>query len=87
MLGAVYLFDWPVSNLLLASTERPMARGSLAGLERLVVLGGEFGSTSSMGLDRPLLDRSNRLNREWVGRSGGGLEVRMRRPAPIAALS
>ncbi len=26
-----------------------------------------------MGLDRPLLDRSSRLNRGLVGRSGGGL--------------
>jgi hypothetical protein len=44
-----------------------MAWGSLARLERLVVLGGELSSTSSMGVDRPLLDRSNRLNRGWVG--------------------
>jgi hypothetical protein len=32
-----------------------MAWGSLARLERLVVLSGELSSTSSMGLDRPYL--------------------------------
>ena len=55
------------------SADRPMAWGSLARLERLVVLGGELSSTSSMGLDRPLLDRSNRLNRGWVGALGRGI--------------
>ena len=53
--------------------DRPMAGGSLARLEMLVVLGGELSSTSSMGLDRPLLDCSNLLNRGGVGALGRGI--------------
>jgi hypothetical protein len=48
-----------------------MAGGSLARLKSLVLLlGGELSSTSSMGVERPTLDRSNRLNRGWVGALG-----------------
>ena len=50
-----------------------MAEGSLARLERVVVVGGELSSTSSMGLDRPLLDRFNRKNRGGVGALGRGI--------------
>ncbi len=50
-----------------------MAGGSLARLERLAVLGSELSWTSSMGLDRPLLDRFNRQNRGGVGALGRGI--------------
>lgn len=46
------------------------ARGQ--GRRGLVSLGGELRSTSTMGLERPLLDRSNRLSRDWVGALGRG---------------